>query len=173
MQVKRPGEVQTAILRRHLLELTESFIIPLERYMSTLMPLKKNISPYKVTWFLIRISNVLNYIWKHFQQLLAHVGDSYGTSRVPHDATQWYFRRCRFEIVQVEVFHSCTWNWQFGRIHPLWSIGISLEKLLIMAVSGKRCQVVNPSFRAVAKKQKINEMCNVLAFWSKILWIRK
>lgn len=49
MQVKRPGEVQTAILRRHLLELTESFIIPLERYMSTLMPLKKNISPYKVT----------------------------------------------------------------------------------------------------------------------------
>lgn len=48
MQVKRPGEVQTAILRRHLLELTESFIIPLERYMSTLMPLKKNISPYKV-----------------------------------------------------------------------------------------------------------------------------
>ncbi|XKL66314.1 hypothetical protein PGB90_009734 [Kerria lacca] len=46
-QVKRPSEVQTAILKRHLLELTQSFIIPLERYMTTLMPLKKNISPYK------------------------------------------------------------------------------------------------------------------------------
>lgn len=48
LQMKRPSEVQSAILRRHLLELTQSFINPLERYMTTLMPLKKNISPYKV-----------------------------------------------------------------------------------------------------------------------------
>lgn len=48
MQTKRPGEVQSALLRRHLLELTQSFMIPLERYMGTLMPLQKNISPYKV-----------------------------------------------------------------------------------------------------------------------------
>lgn len=48
VQTKRPGEVQSAILRRHLLELTQSFMIPLERYMGTLMPLQKNISPYKV-----------------------------------------------------------------------------------------------------------------------------
>lgn len=48
VQMKRPSEVQSAILRRHFLELTQSFIIPLERYMATLMPLKKNISPYKV-----------------------------------------------------------------------------------------------------------------------------
>ncbi|XP_066995986.2 protein DENND6A [Anabrus simplex] len=47
MQIKRPGEVQTALLRRHLLELTQSFMIPLERYMASLMPLQKNISPYK------------------------------------------------------------------------------------------------------------------------------
>lgn len=47
VQMKRPSEVQSAILRRHFLELTQSFIIPLERYMATLMPLKKNISPYK------------------------------------------------------------------------------------------------------------------------------
>ncbi|XP_065206183.1 protein DENND6B-like [Planococcus citri] len=47
LQMKRPSEVQSAILRRHLLELTQSFMIPLERYMSTLMPLKKNISPLK------------------------------------------------------------------------------------------------------------------------------
>ncbi|PSN53146.1 Protein DENND6B [Blattella germanica] len=47
VQTKRPGEVQTALIRRHLLELTQSFIIPLERYMASLMPLQKNISPYK------------------------------------------------------------------------------------------------------------------------------
>lgn len=48
VQTKRPGEVQSALLRRHLLELTQSFMIPLERYMGTLMPLQKNISPFKV-----------------------------------------------------------------------------------------------------------------------------
>ncbi|KAK6619936.1 hypothetical protein RUM44_006336 [Polyplax serrata] len=47
IQTKRPGEVQTALLKRHLLELTQSFMIPLERYMATCMPLQKNISPYK------------------------------------------------------------------------------------------------------------------------------
>ncbi|XP_059488518.1 protein DENND6A isoform X2 [Neocloeon triangulifer] len=46
-QTKRPCEVQNAILKRHLLELTQSFMIPLERYMASLMPLQKNISPYK------------------------------------------------------------------------------------------------------------------------------
>jgi hypothetical protein len=29
--------------------LTQSFMIPLERYMASLMPLQKNISPYKVS----------------------------------------------------------------------------------------------------------------------------
>lgn len=48
-KTKRPGEAQTALLRRHLLELTQSFMIPLERYMASLMPLQKNISPYKVS----------------------------------------------------------------------------------------------------------------------------
>lgn len=38
---QRPAEVQSAILRRHLLELTQSFMIPLERYMASLMPLQK------------------------------------------------------------------------------------------------------------------------------------
>ncbi|RUS83833.1 hypothetical protein EGW08_008414 [Elysia chlorotica] len=46
-QLKRPVEAQNAILRRHLLELTQSFMIPLERYMASLMPLQRNISPYK------------------------------------------------------------------------------------------------------------------------------
>lgn len=48
VQNKRPEEVQSALLRRHFLELTQSFMIPLERYMSSLMPLQRNISPFKV-----------------------------------------------------------------------------------------------------------------------------
>uniref|UniRef100_A0A7N6A9Y1 UDENN domain-containing protein n=1 Tax=Anabas testudineus TaxID=64144 RepID=A0A7N6A9Y1_ANATE len=46
-QRKRPSEVQSAILRRHLLELTQSFIIPLERYMASLMPLQRSVTPWK------------------------------------------------------------------------------------------------------------------------------
>ncbi|XP_031552290.1 protein DENND6A-like [Actinia tenebrosa] len=44
---KRPPEVQNAILRRHMIELTQSFMIPLERYVASLMPLQKSISPWK------------------------------------------------------------------------------------------------------------------------------
>lgn len=47
VQLKRPVEVQTALLRRYFLELTQTFIIPLERYLASLMPLAKTISPYK------------------------------------------------------------------------------------------------------------------------------
>ncbi|XP_071960057.1 protein DENND6A-like [Antedon mediterranea] len=47
IQTKRPSEVQDAILRRHLLELTQSFMIPLERYLASLMPLQRNVSPWK------------------------------------------------------------------------------------------------------------------------------
>ncbi|XP_067110533.1 protein DENND6B isoform X1 [Osmerus mordax] len=47
IQRKRPSEVQSAILRRHLLELTQSFIIPLERYLASLMPLHRSVSPWK------------------------------------------------------------------------------------------------------------------------------
>ncbi|XP_074481080.1 protein DENND6B isoform X2 [Sebastes fasciatus] len=47
IQRKRPPEVQSAILRRHLLELTQSFIIPLERYMASLMPLQRSVTPWK------------------------------------------------------------------------------------------------------------------------------
>ncbi|KAH0630139.1 hypothetical protein JD844_012807 [Phrynosoma platyrhinos] len=44
---KRPAEAQSIILRRYFLELTQSFIIPLERYVASLMPLQKSISPWK------------------------------------------------------------------------------------------------------------------------------
>lgn len=51
---KRPSVVQSAILKRYFLELTQSFMIPLERYMASLMPLQKDISPFKVRLFLER-----------------------------------------------------------------------------------------------------------------------
>nr|XP_003480136.1 protein DENND6A [Cavia porcellus] len=47
VQQKRPSEAQSVILRRYFLELTQSFIIPLERYVASLMPLQKTISPWK------------------------------------------------------------------------------------------------------------------------------
>ncbi|XP_054707021.1 protein DENND6B-like [Uloborus diversus] len=49
LQTDRPPEVQNAPLRHFLLEITQSFMIPLERYMASLMPLLKNISPHKDT----------------------------------------------------------------------------------------------------------------------------
>ncbi|XP_050073568.1 chaperone protein DnaK [Anopheles maculipalpis] len=47
LKTDRPLSVQSALLRRHLLELTQSFMIPLERYMASLMPLQKDISPFR------------------------------------------------------------------------------------------------------------------------------
>ncbi|XP_015270992.1 PREDICTED: protein DENND6B [Gekko japonicus] len=44
---KRSSEAQSALLRRHLLELTQSFLIPLEHYMASLMPLQRAVTPWK------------------------------------------------------------------------------------------------------------------------------
>eukprot|EP00118_Oscarella_pearsei_P012620 m.94468 g.94468 ORF g.94468 m.94468 type:complete len:560 (+) comp36816_c0_seq10:64-1743(+) len=44
---KRSLLAQNAVLRRHLLELTQSFIIPMERYVTSLMPLQRHISPWR------------------------------------------------------------------------------------------------------------------------------
>lgn len=68
MQSQRPVEVQTVILRKHLHELTESFMIPLERYLASLMPLQKNICPCKVKSFLL-IHNEISFDRARFQLL--------------------------------------------------------------------------------------------------------
>nr|XP_020036905.1 protein DENND6B isoform X1 [Castor canadensis] len=47
VQKKRPWDLQSALLRQRLLELTQSFIIPLEHYMASLMPLQQSITPWK------------------------------------------------------------------------------------------------------------------------------
>lgn len=43
----RPNNVQTALIRRWLIELTQSFFMPLERYLTQMMPLHSKISPFK------------------------------------------------------------------------------------------------------------------------------
>lgn len=43
----RPIEAQNSLLRRWYIELTQTFLIPLERYFASLMPLAKNLSPFK------------------------------------------------------------------------------------------------------------------------------
>ncbi|XP_051976442.1 protein DENND6B-like [Xyrauchen texanus] len=47
IQKKRPSEVQSSILRQHLLEQTQSFILPLEQYLASLMPPQRTITPWK------------------------------------------------------------------------------------------------------------------------------
>lgn len=43
----RPHEVQSALISNYISELTHSFMIPLERYIGSLMPLQRSISPWK------------------------------------------------------------------------------------------------------------------------------
>ncbi|VDK47424.1 unnamed protein product [Anisakis simplex] len=50
---ERPDSVQSAILRRYMVDLTQSFMMPLERYLSSLLPLRKDMSPFKVNTFSI------------------------------------------------------------------------------------------------------------------------
>ena len=81
VQLKRPNPVQAALIRRHFLELTQTFMIPLERYLASLMPLAKNISPYRAAPQVINATLLcfsfivtdnkswLNAIWHVFPQL--------------------------------------------------------------------------------------------------------
>ncbi|KAG3290670.1 DENN domain containing 6B, transcript variant X1 [Ictidomys tridecemlineatus] len=68
VQKKRPWDMQSALLRRHLLELTQSFIIPLEHYMASLMPLQKSITPWKTP------PQIRPFHQEDFLQSLEHAG---------------------------------------------------------------------------------------------------
>lgn len=48
IKLKRPNFVQSLLIQRHFHELTQSFLFPLERYLSLLMPLKREINPFKL-----------------------------------------------------------------------------------------------------------------------------
>ncbi|KRX91462.1 Protein DENND6B, partial [Trichinella pseudospiralis] len=43
----RPKEAQSMMIRRHFMDLTHSFLFPLEQYLANMMPLQKDISPWK------------------------------------------------------------------------------------------------------------------------------
>ncbi|XP_006633842.1 protein DENND6B isoform X1 [Lepisosteus oculatus] len=68
IQRKRPSEVQSAILRRHFLELTQSFIIPLERYVASLMPLQRAVTPWK------NPPQIRSFNQEEFMKTLEHAG---------------------------------------------------------------------------------------------------
>uniref|UniRef100_A0A3P9ISI3 DENN/MADD domain containing 6B n=1 Tax=Oryzias latipes TaxID=8090 RepID=A0A3P9ISI3_ORYLA len=68
IQRRRPSEAQSAILRRHLLELTQSFIIPLERYMASLMPLQRSVTPWKTP------PQIRPFVQEDFLSTLEHAG---------------------------------------------------------------------------------------------------
>nr|XP_025138403.1 protein DENND6B isoform X3 [Bubalus bubalis] len=101
LQKKRPSDVQTAVLRRHLLELTQSFIIPLEHYMASLMPLQKGIVPWK--------DDFLQSLERSGPQLTCVLkGDWLGLYRrffkSPH-FDGWYRQRHREMTQKLEALH--------------------------------------------------------------------
>ncbi|KRY15837.1 Protein DENND6B [Trichinella patagoniensis] len=47
IHTNRPKEAQSMMIRRHFMDLTHSFLFPLEQYVANTMPLQKDISPWK------------------------------------------------------------------------------------------------------------------------------
>nr|XP_057925211.1 protein DENND6B isoform X2 [Doryrhamphus excisus] len=111
IQRRRPSEVQSAILRRHFLELTQSFIIPLERYMASLMPLQRSVTPWKTP------PQVRPFSQDDFMSMLEHGGPQL-TSALRGDWTGlyrkffkspnfdgWYRQRHREMTRKLESLH--------------------------------------------------------------------
>jgi hypothetical protein len=67
---RRPPEVSTALIRRYFATLTRAFEYPLERYVTSLMPLKKKIDPFKPIPspdpFDVRKSPIRTHLFNHF-----------------------------------------------------------------------------------------------------------
>ncbi|XP_058424035.1 protein DENND6B isoform X3 [Diceros bicornis minor] len=121
LQKKRPSDMQTTLLRRHLLELTQSFIIPLEHYMASLMPLQKSIMPWKapgLTWLLSQTPpQIRPFRQDDFLRSLEHAGpqltcilkgDWLGLYRrffkSPH-FDGWYRQRHKEMVQKLEALH--------------------------------------------------------------------
>ncbi|XP_048865088.1 protein DENND6B isoform X2 [Brienomyrus brachyistius] len=116
IQRKRPSEVQCAILRRHLLELTQSFIIPLERYLASLMPLQKSVTPWKLSVSMACVQTppqIRPFSQEEFMKTLEHAGpqltsvlkgDWMGLYRSPN-FDGWYRLRHREMTQKLECLH--------------------------------------------------------------------
>ncbi|XP_035517687.1 DENN/MADD domain containing 6Aa [Morone saxatilis] len=112
VQQKRPSAAQNAILRRYFLELTQSFIIPLERYVASLMPLQKSISPWK------NPPQLRPFIQQDFMKTLEKAGPQL-TSRLKGDWIGLYRRRteqlpCVGTVAQTEA-HIEPSSWPYQR----------------------------------------------------------
>ncbi|CAG2105847.1 unnamed protein product [Medioppia subpectinata] len=111
VESRRPSEVQSALLRRFFTELTQSFLIPLERYFASLMPLQKNVSPFKRTPILqhFRPDDFLRSLETSGPQLTSGVkGDWTGLYtkflRCPNFVC-WYDTRLREANQKLRVLH--------------------------------------------------------------------
>uniref|UniRef100_A0A6Q2Z1X5 UDENN domain-containing protein n=1 Tax=Esox lucius TaxID=8010 RepID=A0A6Q2Z1X5_ESOLU len=111
VQQKRPSAAQNAILRRYFLELTQSFIIPLERYVASLMPLQKSICPWKSP------PQLRPFLQEDFMKTLEKAGPQL-TSRLKGDwiglyrqflrcpnFDGWYRNRTREMMQKLEALH--------------------------------------------------------------------
>ncbi|XP_012859477.1 protein DENND6B [Echinops telfairi] len=111
MQKQRPLDVQSTLLRRHLLELTQSFIFPLEHYMTSLMPLQRSITPWKTPPQIrpFRQDDFLRSLERGGPQLTCLLqGDWLGLYRrffkSPH-FDGWYRQRHKEMALKLEALH--------------------------------------------------------------------
>ena len=111
VQLKRPAEVQSALIRRHYLELTQTFMIPLERHIAGLMPLARNISPYRAVPDVktFSIDDFIASLESGGPQLTSSVkGDWEGLYRRFHRSpnfVSWYNQRHREMSQKLQLLH--------------------------------------------------------------------
>ncbi|XP_060270299.1 protein DENND6B isoform X3 [Ovis aries] len=156
LQKKRPSDVQTAVLRRHLLELTQSFIIPLEHYMASLMPLQKGIVPWKTPPQIrpFRQDDFLQSLERSGPQLTCVLkGDWLGLYRrffkSPH-FDGWYRQRRREMAQKLEALHLeaiCE------AVRGCWGRGLGGEAAARVEGLGNRQPIVRAEHRALDEGQ--------------------
>uniref|UniRef100_A0A8C5QEZ7 DENN domain containing 6B n=1 Tax=Leptobrachium leishanense TaxID=445787 RepID=A0A8C5QEZ7_9ANUR len=74
LQKKLPSTTLSFLLQKHLFELTQSFLIPLERYMGSLMPHHSSITPWK------NPPQVRPFQQEELMKMLEHTGPQFSSS---------------------------------------------------------------------------------------------
>ncbi|KAM4036737.1 protein DENND6B [Anomaloglossus baeobatrachus] len=74
LQKKLPSSALSLVLRKHMFELTQSFILPLERYMGSLMPHHSAITPWK------NPPQVRPFQQEELMKMLEHTGPQYSST---------------------------------------------------------------------------------------------
>lgn len=124
---KSNRKTQSQILRRNFLELTQSFIIPLERYLASLMPLQKNISPLKAPPSLksFRPDDFMKQVENNGPQLTSGIrGDwlkLYGKFLHSTNFDRWLHRRRAEMEAKISSLHITSFSetdivsWSYGK----------------------------------------------------------